>query len=116
MGATFLDLAHERAASSKNHLQPLQLLNCDGSCRIGAAYARMMSEGHKMDIVYYDPYPNKNLEDYMKGYGELLKSKGERPVTCTRVETMEEVFKAGDVHLSRPLLPLTPASLLFCLK
>lgn len=70
--------------------------------RIGAAYARMMSEGHKMDIVYYDPYPNKKLEDYMKGYGELLKSQGERPVTCTRVETMEEVFKAGDVHLSSP--------------
>lgn len=69
----------------------------------------MMSEGHKMDIVYYDPYPNKKLEDYMKGYGELLKSQGERPVTCTRVETMEEVFKAGDVHLSSPpKLPLCP--------
>ena len=62
----------------------------------------MMSEGHKMDIVYYDPYPNKKLEEYMKGYGDLLKSHGERPVTCTRVETMEEVFKAGDVHLSSP--------------
>ena len=70
----------------------------------------MMSEGHKMDIVYYDPYPNKKLEDYMKGYGELLNSHGERPVTCTRVDTMEEVFKAGDVHLSCLSLIFTKAS------
>ena len=30
-----------------------------GAGRIGAAYARMFAEGHKMDIVYFDPYPNK---------------------------------------------------------
>lgn len=30
-----------------------------GAGRIGAAYARMMVEGHKMNLVYYDPYPNK---------------------------------------------------------
>ena len=30
-----------------------------GAGRIGAAYARMFAEGHKMDIVYYDPYQNK---------------------------------------------------------
>ena len=33
-----------------------------GAGRIGAAYARMMVEGHKMDLVYFDPYPNKALE------------------------------------------------------
>jgi lactate dehydrogenase-like 2-hydroxyacid dehydrogenase len=32
-----------------------------GAGRIGAAYARMMVEGHKMNLVYYDPYPNKKL-------------------------------------------------------
>lgn len=30
-----------------------------GAGRIGAAYARMLAEGHKMNIVYFDPYPNK---------------------------------------------------------
>ena len=30
-----------------------------GAGRIGAAYARMFAEGHKMDIVYFDLYPNK---------------------------------------------------------
>lgn len=29
----------------------------------------MMVEGHKMDVVYYDPYPAKFLEDYVTGYG-----------------------------------------------
>ena len=23
-------------------------------------------EGHKMDLVYYDPYPNKFLEEYVR--------------------------------------------------
>ncbi len=32
-----------------------------GAGRIGAAYARMMVEGHKMNLLYYDPYPNKKL-------------------------------------------------------
>lgn len=37
-----------------------------GAGRIGSAYARMMVEGHKMNLVYYDPYPNTRLEEYIK--------------------------------------------------
>jgi hydroxypyruvate reductase 1 len=37
-----------------------------GAGRIGAAYARMMVEGHKMNLVYFDPYPNTRLEEYIK--------------------------------------------------
>jgi lactate dehydrogenase-like 2-hydroxyacid dehydrogenase len=37
-----------------------------GAGRIGAAYARMMVEGHKMNLVYYDPYPNTRLEEYIR--------------------------------------------------
>lgn len=37
-----------------------------GAGRIGAAYARMMVEGHKMNLVYYDPYPNTKLEEYIR--------------------------------------------------
>ena len=32
----------------------------------GSAYARMMVEGHKMNLLYYDPYPNKGLEEYIR--------------------------------------------------
>jgi len=28
-----------------------------GTGRIGQAYARMMIEGHKMNVVYYDLHP-----------------------------------------------------------
>lgn len=68
-----------------------------GAGRIGAAYARMMVEGHKMNLVYYDPYPNTKLEDYIRMYGELLRVNGEAPVYCKRLSTMEEVLKEADV-------------------
>ena len=68
-----------------------------GAGRIGAAYARMMVEGHKMNLVYYDPYPNAKLEAYIKQYGELLRHNGEPPVYCKRLATVEEVLKEADV-------------------
>lgn len=68
-----------------------------GAGRIGSAYARMMVEGHKMNLVYYDPYPNKFLEDYVSKYGQLLKSVGEKEVTVKRCETVEDVLKEADV-------------------
>ena len=37
-----------------------------GAGRIGSAYARMMVEGHKCDLLYFDPYPNKFLEEYIR--------------------------------------------------
>ncbi len=58
----------------------------------------MMVEGHKMDLVYYDPYPNNKLEEYIRSYGQLLAANGERPVTVTRLETMEEVLQQADVR------------------
>lgn len=71
-----------------------------GAGRIGAAYARMMVEGHKMNLIYYDPYPNVKLEQYIKMYGELLRHQGEAPVAVKRVDTVEEVLKEADVSLS----------------
>lgn len=68
-----------------------------GAGRIGSAYARMMVEGHKMDLVYYDIYQNKKLEEYVADYGKFLKSKGERAVTVTRCATVEDVLRAADV-------------------
>lgn len=68
-----------------------------GAGRIGAAYARMMAEGHKMDIVYFDPYPNTKLESYVTAYGDLLAAAGERRVTITRVPTVDDVLVKSDV-------------------
>ncbi|UCE51379.1 MAG: hypothetical protein JSV31_19235 [Desulfobacterales bacterium] len=67
-----------------------------GAGRIGAAYARMMVEGHKMNVIYYDLYPNKALEDYLGAYGEFLKSQGQQPATCQRAETVEDLLREAD--------------------
>ena len=78
-----------------------------GAGRIGAAYAKMMVEGFKMDLAYFDPYPNSYLENYVKAYGEFLKSQGEKPVKITRYGTVEEVLKVSDVVSLHPLLDNT---------
>jgi glycerate dehydrogenase len=68
-----------------------------GAGRIGSAYARMMVEGHKCDVLYFDPYQNKALEGYMSAYGDFLASRGERRVSCRRVSTLSELLAHSDV-------------------
>ncbi len=67
-----------------------------GAGRIGATYARMMVEGHKMNLIYHDPYPNQDLEDYIAAYGDFLQSRGEDPVSCRRADSLEELLRAAD--------------------
>ncbi len=68
-----------------------------GCGRIGAAYGRMMVEGFKMNLVYYDLYRNEALEEFVAEYSEFLVSHGDDPVTCLRLETAEDVLRAADV-------------------
>ncbi len=68
-----------------------------GAGRIGSAYARMMAEGHKMDVVYFDLHPNRALEEALEAYGAFLASEGRRPVACRRADSVEEVLKEADV-------------------
>jgi hydroxypyruvate reductase 1 len=67
-----------------------------GAGRIGSAFARMMVEGHKMNLIYFDLHPNRELENFIKEYGSFLKSRGEPPVTCRRADTIEEVLHTAD--------------------
>lgn len=68
-----------------------------GAGRIGAAYARMMVEGHKMNLVYFDVRPNEALEQHIAAYGEFLAGRGETAVGCRRLETVEDVLREADV-------------------
>ncbi len=68
-----------------------------GAGRIGAAYARMMAEGHQTDVIYDDPAPNRSLEEALASYGEFLASQGRRAVTCRRAASLEEVLEEADV-------------------
>lgn len=68
-----------------------------GAGRIGSAFARMMVEGHKMNLIYYDLDKNNALEDYIAGYGEFLKARGEDPIWCKCAENIEELLREADV-------------------
>jgi hydroxypyruvate reductase 1 len=68
-----------------------------GAGRIGDAYARMMVEGHKMNLIYYDIYPNDNLEMHVKAYAEFLQHQGLPPVTCKRADQIEDLLTQADV-------------------
>jgi len=78
-----------------------------GAGRIGAAYARMMVEGFKMNLVYYDLYQNQQLENYIAAYCELLQAQGEPGVTCTRLATPEAVLQTADIVSLHPVLDAT---------
>lgn len=67
-----------------------------GAGRIGSSFARMMVEGHKMNLIYFDLRPNSELENAIAAYGSFLKSLGEPPVTCRRADAIEEVLRTAD--------------------
>ncbi|WP_319822833.1 NAD(P)-dependent oxidoreductase, partial [Acinetobacter baumannii] len=81
-----------------------QTVGIIGAGRIGSAYARMMVEGFKMNLIYYDLYQSTRLEKYLTAYGEFLMSQGEAPVTWKRASTVEDVLKEADVISLHPVL------------
>jgi hydroxypyruvate reductase 1 len=68
-----------------------------GAGRIGSAYARMMVEGHKMDLAYYDLFPNEALEQYVVDYSAFLVERGEDPLICRRLDSVADVLRVSDV-------------------
>ncbi len=68
-----------------------------GAGRIGTAYARMMVEGHKMDLVYYDRHGNEELERYVADYAAFLVARGEEPVRCRRAASLGDLLGSADV-------------------
>lgn len=78
-----------------------------GAGRIGSAYARMMVEGHKMHLLYYDLSPNPVLEEFVDAYGRFLAGRGEKPLTCRRAATLEELLRDSDVVSLHTVLDAT---------
>jgi hydroxypyruvate reductase 1 len=75
-----------------------------GAGRIGAAYGRMMVEGFKANLVYYDLYRNQALEEFVAAYADFLISRGEPPVTGARLDSIEAVLEVSDVVSLHPTL------------
>lgn len=78
-----------------------------GAGRIGSAYARMMMEGARMNVIYYDLHRNEAFEDYVDAYGRFLGTQGEEPLTCRRADSVEELLEEADVVSLHPLLDET---------
>jgi hydroxypyruvate reductase 1 len=67
-----------------------------GAGRIGATYAQMMVEGHKMNLIYFDPHANKRLEDYLSGYKAFLTARKLPAVNCKRAGQIEDLLREAD--------------------
>jgi len=83
-----------------------------GCGRIGAAYARMMVEGHKMHLVYFSPRPNTQLEEFVQAYSAFLTARGEPALTCRRAHTVDELLKECDVVSLHSVLDADPRHLI----
>jgi phosphoglycerate dehydrogenase-like enzyme len=55
------------ACSFVGNLLKGQTVGVIGAGRIGSAYARMMIEGFKMNLIYYDLYQATRLEKFVTG-------------------------------------------------
>ncbi|QHN79522.1 Glycerate dehydrogenase [Arachis hypogaea] len=84
-----------------------QTVGVIGAGRIGSAYARMMVEGFKMNLIYFDLYQSTRLEKFVTAYGEFLKANGEKPVTWKRASSMDEVLQQADIISLHPVLDKT---------
>ncbi len=74
-----------------------ETLGVVGAGRIGTMYARMLVEGFKMDLVYYDRHVNDQLEAFVREYGAFLAGRGEEAVKCRRAASLEELLREADV-------------------
>ncbi len=83
-----------------------------GAGRIGSAYAAMMVEGFKMELIYYDTTRNLDLETYVRDYSTFLTKRGKPPVTVSRAATIEEVLAKADVVSLHPPLNETTRHLI----
>jgi hydroxypyruvate reductase 1 len=67
-----------------------------GAGRIGTAYARMMFEGHRMNVLYFDLRRNEHLESSVAAFNDYLQAQGESPISCRQVDSVDELLKSSD--------------------
>jgi hydroxypyruvate reductase 1 len=67
-----------------------------GAGRIGAAYARIMAQGHSMNVIYHDLHPNRALEEDLAAYNAFLSSRNAPTVFCRRASSVEDLLRSAD--------------------
>ena len=67
-----------------------------GAGRIGEAVARMMVQGHGMQVIYYDLAANTDLEAFVADYNRFRATRHLPPVACRRAESVEALLETAD--------------------
>jgi glycerate dehydrogenase len=75
-----------------------------GTGRIGSAYARMMVEGHRTNLLYFDRSVNRSLETSLDAFNKYLEGLGEQPILFRRTATVEELLQEADIVSLHPTL------------
>ena len=67
-----------------------------GAGRIGEAVARMMAQGHGMQVIYHDLAANTDLESFVADYNRFRVTQHQPPVACRRAESVEALLETAD--------------------
>ena len=67
-----------------------------GAGRIGEAVARMMVQGHGMQVIYHDLAANTGLEAFVADFNRFRVAQHQPPVACRRAESLEALLEAAD--------------------
>jgi len=67
-----------------------------GAGRIGSAFARMMVQGHGMQVIYYDLAANTDLESFVAGYNRFRVAQHQSPVVCRRAASIDSLLETAD--------------------
>ena len=67
-----------------------------GAGRIGSTFARMMVQGHGMQVIYHDLAANTDLEAFVADYNRFRVSQHLPPVVCRRAASVEALLETAD--------------------
>ena len=67
-----------------------------GAGRIGEAVARMMVQGHGMQVIYHDLVANTGLEAFVADFNRFRVAQHLSPVGCRRAKSLDELLEAAD--------------------
>jgi glycerate dehydrogenase len=68
-----------------------------GAGRIGSACARILVEGHGMNLIYFGRHANSQLEQEVRAFAAFLKARDREPVSCRRAKSLEELLLDADI-------------------
>lgn len=68
-----------------------------GAGRIGSAYARMMVEGSRMNLLYFNRHSNTALEDSLAKFNGYLTENGEEQIRVRKASSIEELLREADI-------------------